>query len=140
MWIRAMLLAFLLNGASSYGLRILAGMGFGDQYTPIYLFYWYGAGLVFILIWAYFRREPVSRKDILIGSAMACFSVGGQACLGLALAYGAPGNVVFPIALGSSICIVAAGGFLIFKERITIYGGLGISLGLAAAILLSVWD
>ncbi len=139
MWIKAMLVAFLLNGASAYGLRILAGMGIGEAYTPIYLFYWYAAGMVFILVWALFRREPVTLKAVLIGSCMALFSVGGQVTLGLALAYGAPGNVVFPISQGSSICIVAAGGFLFFKEKVSRYGVAGILLGLTAAVLLSVW-
>jgi hypothetical protein len=138
MWIKAMLIAFFLNGASAYGLRILAGMGIGEEYTPVYLFYWYAAGMIFILIWAYFRREPLTAKAALIGSCMAVFSVGGQAALGLALAYGAPGNVVFPISMGSSICIVAAGGFLFFKETVSAYGIVGIILGLTAAVLLSM--
>ena len=134
-----MIVAFFLNGASSFGLRILAAMGLADSFAPAYLFYWYGTGMVFILTWAAVRREKVSLKDFLIGSAMALFSVGGQASMGLALAYGAPGNVVFPIAQGTSICIVAAGGLLFFKERVTAYGVAGIVLGLTAAILLSVW-
>jgi multidrug transporter EmrE-like cation transporter len=138
MWIKAMLVAFFLNGTSSYGLRILAGMGVGEEFTPIYLFYWYAAGMMFILVWALFRREPLTAKALLIGSCMALFSVGGQVSLGLALAYGAPGNVVFPISQGSSICIVAAGGFLFFKERVSYYGIAGILLGLTAAVLLSI--
>jgi len=68
MWIRAMIVAFFLNGASSYGLRILAAMGLGEDLTPVYLFYWYGAGMVFILAWAMVRREKISRRTALPGS------------------------------------------------------------------------
>jgi hypothetical protein len=37
-WIRAMLLAFLLNGLYPFGLRILARMGVSQQYISVYLF------------------------------------------------------------------------------------------------------
>ena len=138
MWLRAMLLASLLNGLSPFGLRILAGMGLAQQYTQVYLFYWYLAGFVFLAAWALVRRERVSSPALAVGSAMGLCSVGGQVSMGLALAYGAPGNVVYPIAMGASICLVAAGGVLIFKEKVGLYGKLGILIGLLAAVLLSL--
>jgi multidrug transporter EmrE-like cation transporter len=138
MWLRAMLLASLLNGLSPFGLRILAGMGLAQQYTQVYLFYWYLAGFVFLAAWALVRRERVSSSALAVGSAMALCSVGGQVSMGMALAHGAPGNVVYPIAMGASICLVAAGGVLIFKEKVGLYGKLGILIGLLAAVLLSL--
>ena len=138
MWLRAMLLASLLNGLSPFGLRILAGMGLAQEYTQVYLFYWYLAGFVLMAAWALLRRERVPSSALAVGSAMAISSVGGQMSMGLALAHGAPGNVVYPIAMGASICVVAAGGVLIFKEKVGLYGKLGISIGLLAAVLLSL--
>ena len=139
MWLRAILLAFLLNGLSPFGLRILAGMGLGQQYMQVYLFYWYLAGFAFLLVARVWRREKIPPEALLIGIGMALCSIGGQVSMGLALAHGAPGNVVYPLAMGASICIVAAGGVLIFKERIGPYGKAGTALGLLAAVLMSLW-
>jgi len=138
-WLNAMLLAFLLNGLSPFGLRILAATGLGQKYTQVYLFYWYLAGLIFLLVWRLWRRERLSTAALVIGSAMALSSVGGQVFMGLALANNAPGNVVYPVAMGASICIVAAGGRFFYKERVGVYGKAGIVVGLLAAVLMSVW-
>ena len=56
-----------------------------------------------------------------------------------ALNDGVPGNIVFPLAMGCSICIVAAGGILLFGEKVGPYGKAGIALGLVAGALLSIW-
>ncbi len=139
MWIRAMVVAFVLNGICPFGLRILAGMGVGKEYTPVYLFYWYLGGVILGLVWVIRERKPLSRSAMLIGSAMAVASVGGQVSMGLAMAYGAPGTMVFMIAQGASICIVVAGGALFFEERVGNYGKAGIAVGLLATVLLGVW-
>jgi multidrug transporter EmrE-like cation transporter len=138
-WVRAMFGAFLLNGLAPFGLRILAGGGLSKEYLAVYLFYWYLSGLIFGLIWAFWYKKKVLKFTLLIGSAMAVASVGGQLFMGLAMAYGTPGNVVYAIAQGASICIVVAGGVLFFKERIGIYGKLGVLTGFIAAVLLGVW-
>jgi drug/metabolite transporter (DMT)-like permease len=138
-WLNAMLLAFLLNGLSPFGLRIVAATGFGQEYTQVYLFYWYLAGLIVLLVWRLWRRERLSKASLVIGSAMALSSVGGQVFMGLALADNVPGNVVYPVAMGASICIVAAGGMFFFEERVGVYGKAGIAVGLLAAVLMSVW-
>jgi hypothetical protein len=58
--------------------------------------------------------------------------------MGMALAHGAAGNVVFPLAVGANIFIVAAGGILLFHEQVGIYSKAGIAAGLLAAVLLSM--
>ena len=140
MWLRMMLLAFLFNGLAPFGLRILTAQGIGRQMTPVYLFYWYLSGLASVLIWALRRRERIPGIAVLIGSGMAASSVVGHMSMGMALAYGAPGNVVFPLGVGANIFIVAAGGMLLFKERVGIYGKAGIAVGLLAAVLLSIGE
>lgn len=137
-WLRMMLLAFLFNGLSPFGLRIVAGMGLASELTPVYLFYWYLGGTIFLLAWAGVLRERIPRKAVLIGSLMAVFSVLGQFLMGRALAEGAPGNVVFPLSVGGAIFIVAAGGVYFFKEVVGRYGKTGILVGFLAAVLLSL--
>ena len=136
-WITAMLGAFALNGVCPFGLRILAGKGLAQQYTPVYLFYWYLAGLTFGLLWLLFKgSRRVSGAAISIGLVMAVASVGGQFFMGLAMAQGTPGSVVYMLAMGASMCVVVFGGALFFHERVGKYAKVGIVVGLVAALLL----
>jgi drug/metabolite transporter (DMT)-like permease len=135
-WITAMLCAFLLNGICPCGLRVLAGRGFGHQYTPVYLVYWYLAGFVFGLLGLIKSRQGLSRANLAIGLIMALASVGGQFFMGLALSNGVPGSVVYMLGMGASMCVVVIGGILFFHERVRIYAKFGIVIGLAAAVLL----
>jgi uncharacterized membrane protein len=137
-WITAMLAAFLLNGVCPFGLRILAGWGLGQQYTAVYLVYWYLAGFAFGLLGLFGARHALTRANLLIGLAMALASVGGQFFMGSALSHGAPGNVVYMLAMGASLCVVVVGGVLFFHERVGSLARWGIATGLVSAILLGI--
>jgi drug/metabolite transporter (DMT)-like permease len=137
-WITAMMAAFFLNGICPFGLRVLAGKGLAHQYTAAYLVYWYLAGFLFGLVGLIKSRARLSKANILIGLIMAVASVGGQFFMGLALAEGVPGSVVYMLGMGASMCVVVLGGVLFFRERVGGYAKLGIVLGLAAAILLGI--
>lgn len=137
-WTITMLCAFALNGICPFGLRVLAGWGLARQYTPVYLFYWYLAGLAFGLIVLLRGHQRISGVNLLIGLAMALASVGGQLFMGLALAEGAPGGVVYMLGMGASMCLVVLGAFIFFHERIGNAAKLGIAIGLLAAVLLGI--
>jgi len=138
MWFRLMMLAFVLNGLCTFGLRILASHGWADKYTPIYLVFWYLAGGLFIMVLVWRARCRPVRSDILVGTFLGIFSVCGQTSMGLALANGLPGNVVFPVALGGGLFVVVLAAILVFKERIGPAGVAGISLGILSIALLSL--
>jgi drug/metabolite transporter (DMT)-like permease len=135
-WITAMLCAFILNGICPFGLRVLAGRGLAQQYTPVYLFYWYLAGFGFGLLGLIKSRQKLSVANLTIGLVMAVASVGGQFFMGLALSHGVAGSVVFMLGMGASMCIVVLGGVIFFRERVGTYAKLGIVIGLVAAVLL----
>jgi drug/metabolite transporter (DMT)-like permease len=136
-WITAMLCAFLLNGVCPFGLRILAGRGLAQQYTAVYLVYWYFAGFSFGLLGLIKVRQRISPVNLMIGLLMSVASVGGQFFMGLALSSGAPGNVVYMLGMGASLCVVVLGGVLFLGEKIGLYAKLGIAVGLIAAVLLA---
>lgn len=138
MWFRLMMLAFLLNGLCTFGLRILASLGWAKQDTPLYLVFWYLAGVLFILSLVYRTRQRPTRSDILVGAALGAFSVCGQTTMGKALADGLPGNVVFPVALGGGLFVVVLAAITVFKERVGPAGIAGISLGIISIALLSL--
>jgi drug/metabolite transporter (DMT)-like permease len=135
-WITAMLCAFLLNGICPFGLRVLAGRGLAQQYTPVYLVYWYLAGFGFGLLGLIKSRQKLSLANLTIGLIMAVASVGGQFFMGLALSHGVAGSVVFMLGMGASMCLVVLGGLIFFHERVGTYAKLGIVIGLVAALLL----
>lgn len=137
-WIVAMLAAFLLNGTCPFGLRILAGWGLAEQYTAVYLVYWYLAGFVFGLAGLISARRKLTTANLLIGLVMALASVGGQFFMGAALSHGVPGSVVYMLGMGASLCIVVLGGVLFFGERIGTYAKWGIATGLVSAVLLGI--
>lgn len=135
-WITAMLAAFLVNGVCPFGLRVLAGRGLAQQYTPVYLVYWYLAGFAFGLLGLIKVRQRISRANLIIGLVMSVASVGGQFFMGLALSRGVPGSVVYMLAMGASMCVVVLGGVLFFRERVGTLAKVGIVIGLVAAVLL----
>jgi drug/metabolite transporter (DMT)-like permease len=138
MWFRLMMMAFFINGLCPFGLRILAGFALAAQYTPLYLVFWYLAGGLFILVlFAWAPRKP-ARSEVLVGAGLGVFSTGGQTSMGLALANGLPGNVVFPVALAGGLFVVVLTAVVVFRERIGPAGIAGIALGIISIALLSV--
>jgi len=138
MWFRWMMIAFLFNGLCTFGIRILAGLGLATRYTAGYLAFWYLAGTVFLLVPYLRNRIWPGKQDILLGSGLGICSWGGQTALGLALAQGLPGSVVFPVVLAGGLFIVVGAGVIIFKEKIGTAGKIGIALGILSIVLLSL--
>ena len=139
MWILFMLIAFLCNGLAAFGLRMLAGMGFGAVDVNQYLLYLYLGGALSIAIPLTIMRIWPSKKETLIGLMMAVSSVMGTVTLALGLAkYHVPGNVAYPIATGGSLFVVVLAGVFLFRERIGKYGICGCILGILAIVMLSI--
>ena len=138
MWFRLMMVAFIFNGVCTFGLRILAGLGLAAEYTPVYLIFWYLSGAAFILLLLFRAPRRPARSDILVGAGLGFFSTCGQNSMGLALASGLPGNVVFPVALAGGLVLVVLTAVVVFKERIGPAGIAGISLGILSIAILSL--
>jgi multidrug transporter EmrE-like cation transporter len=138
MWFRLMMIAFLLNGLSPFGLRVLADLGLGSQYTRSYLIFWYLSGLCFVLVLYLKSGGRPTGREVFVAAVLGFFSVCGQTFLGLALAKGLAGNVVYPVTLAGGLIIVVLSGVLVFKEQIGKAGIAGIALGIFSLALLSL--
>jgi drug/metabolite transporter (DMT)-like permease len=136
-WFRLMLVAFVANGISPFGLKVLAELGL-SQYEFQYLIFWYAGGLILAVLTMGAGHFPFQRWEILLGAGMGLCSLGGQYFMGQALANGVPGHIVFPIATGGTLFLVALAGILVFKERVGPYGRAGMVLGILALVILSV--
>lgn len=137
MWYRMMVAAFIANGLCAFGARVLQGMGLAGTHSFLYLAFWYTAGLVISII-AFVSVSPrLTRPEVIIGGAMGLFSSLGWIFMTAAIAKGLPGYVVFPIAIGGNLSIVAAVGVLIFRERLSVYGYTGMLCGIVGLAVLS---
>jgi multidrug transporter EmrE-like cation transporter len=138
MWYRMMTIAFVTNGLGIFGTRVLVGWNVADKYKFQYLVFWYGAGFVLALLLLLRDGVTLTSREALIAGLMGTASVGGQLCLLTALEKGIPGHVAFPIANGGGLFLVALVGIVFFAERVHLYGIIGIGLGIAATVLLSL--
>jgi drug/metabolite transporter (DMT)-like permease len=137
-WFLLMLVILLTNGMSSYGLKVIAAWGLPETAKFPYLTVWYAAALLSIGLPTLFQGARITRREVGWGSVLAALSIGGQLAMAVALELGVPGHLVFPIAIGGSVFIVILGGRLLFGERLNKLTAGGVSIGLAAVILLSL--
>jgi multidrug transporter EmrE-like cation transporter len=133
-----MLTAMLANGFALVGLKVLAEMGLGADYQQQYLAGWYLSGLAIGFVFSLRGFSWPTAREWGLGAGMSAMSFAGQMCLSQALNGGAPGYLVYPIATGGSVLLVALCGVLLFREKITAYGAAGIACGLLAVIILSL--
>lgn len=121
-----------------FGARVLTGWNWAEQFTFQYLVLWYGAGFLFAALFFLRDRFRFNGREVTIAGFMGAASVGGQLTLLAALQRGIPRYVMFPLANGGGLFLVALAGILLFGERIHLYGTAGIVLGIAATLLLSL--
>lgn len=136
-WLRLMAIAFVANGLSPFGLKVLAGLGLSSEQSS-YLVWWYAGGCLFAVIALGRKWAQVRSTECLLGAAMGLCSLGGQAFTGMALSRGVPGHIAFPVTTGGSLFFVATAGIVLFKERVGAYGLFGIALGICSLVLLSI--
>jgi len=138
MWFLLMLVVLLTNGMSAFGLKMIAGWSLPGTVKYPYLTAWYAAGLASIAIPMLLKGVRVGKRELAWGGALAAMSIAGQIAMAFALDSGVPGHVVFPVAIGGSIFVVALAGRLAFGERMNRASALGVALGLLAVVLLGV--
>lgn len=135
-WILLMLVILLTNGMGAFGLKIIASWGLSPSAKFPYLTVWYAAGLPLIGIPMLLRRTHGGLKELCWGALYAVLSLAGQLAMSYALDYGVPGSVVYPVAVGGSILVVALAGRLLFGEKMHLLSWTGVAIGIVAVILL----
>ena len=138
MWFLLMLVILLTNGMSAFGLKMIAGWGLPETVKYPYLTAWYAGGLAAIALPMLLKGMRVGKTEIFWGAVTGALSIGGQIAMAVALGSGVPGHVVFPIAIGGSIFVVALAGRLMFGERLSVPTAVGLALGFIAVILVGV--
>jgi drug/metabolite transporter (DMT)-like permease len=138
MWFLLMLVILLTNGMSAFGLKMIAEWRLPQTVKYPYLTTWYAGGLAAIALPMILKGMRVRKTELFWGAVAGALSIGGQIAMAVALSSGVPGHVVFPVAIGGSIFVVALAGRLIFGERANPPTALGLALGFVAVVLLGV--
>jgi multidrug transporter EmrE-like cation transporter len=136
-WLWLMLVILLTNGMGAFGLKILASWNLPAAVKFPYLTVWYAAGIPLISIPMFLGGKRGGLKEVCWGALFAVLSLGGQLAMAHALELGVPGSVVFPVAVGGSILVVALAGRLFFRERMHLLSWAGVAIGILAVALLS---
>lgn len=137
MWYRWMLLAFITNGLSQFGVRIIGDMGLAGSHGYLYLSFWYLTGLFAAAIVFLGAKRSLQRREVVLGCTMGLFSAGCWFLLTGAVGQGVPGYLAFPVAIGGSLSVVALVGVLVLRESLSVYGYLGVGCGIAGLVVLS---
>ena len=135
-WILLMLVVLLTNGMGAFGLKVLSAWGLPANIKFPYLTVWYAAGLPLIGIPMLLRGVHGGFKELRWGALYAVLSLGGQLAMSYALDFGIPGSVVYPVAVGGSILVVALAGRLLFGEKMHPLSWTGVAIGVVAVVLL----
>lgn len=129
---RAGFRAALQAAVGAFGLPLARRLGLPEGYVPLYLGLWYAAGLgVAGTLFLAKGGRRFSFRELAISAGMASCSVLGWIGIGAAGQAGLPDHIVLPVAIGGGLFVVAGAGLVLFKERITRWGLLGIFLGTA---------
>lgn len=135
-WIVLMIVIFLTNGMSAFGLKMIAAWNLPETIQSPYLTLWYATGMAGIAAPGLLKGARPRALELGWGAWLAALSVGGQLAMALALARGTPGHIVFSIAIGGSVVIVVLAGRFVFGERMAGASVWGVLAGLAAVVLL----
>jgi len=133
-----MLVILLTNGMSAFGLKMIAGWRLPETVKYPYLTVWYAGGLVAIALPMLLKGMRLGKTELFWGAVAGALSIGGQIAMAVALSSGVPGHVVFPIAIGGSIFVVALAGRLMFGERMNPPTASGLALGFVAVVLVGL--
>lgn len=133
-WIGLILLAFLCSGAPRVG-QTLTSAAHDNGFVYLFLSYLFGA---VVLLGLTLRRGAFHLAALPWGAGAAAASYVGVFCTLKALQTLTP-QVVFPISLSAPILLglLCSRGF--FRERISLRGGVGATLGLGGILVLAIW-
>jgi len=136
LWLGAVWASFLLSGVCQVCQASATRLPAEEYDSTFFLLIQYAVGGLLLLPGAIRNRE-FERPAVLFGMAAAVSSIFGTFFIMRALCR-LPESLVFPVCLCAPILISVLLSFAFFKEPVRARGGLGVALGVAGLVLLSV--
>lgn len=136
MWINIIFLATIFNGIA------LASMKAVHQYSQsesigIFFISMYITSVLLGIINLKSKLIDFSRNEILIGISLGISLISGMMCVTFALKY-LQGNFVYPVVNGGAVILISIIAGILFKEKYSVFGVLGIIIGTTSIIFLSL--
>jgi drug/metabolite transporter (DMT)-like permease len=137
MWYFWIVLSFITNGVAQFGVRIMQEMNLAETHTFLYLAFWFLAGLVvgILIYWLTPQRPPIRGVEIMMGLFLSVSSAACWFFMSAAFVHEVPAYLALPVATCGSISLVTVVGILFFKERLSVYGYLGMFASLVGIAL-----
>ncbi|MCL5099019.1 MAG: hypothetical protein M1608_16090 [Candidatus Omnitrophica bacterium] len=131
------MLAFVTDGLAQFGLRTLQELRLAETHTFLYLAFWYFTGLaVGTLIYGFTpRRPPIRAREMVMGLILSLCSAGCWYSMSSAFVHHVPAYLGLPVSICGGISLVTLAGVLVFKERLSLYGYLGILFSITGIAL-----
>ncbi|MDO8587604.1 MAG: hypothetical protein Q7T82_11250 [Armatimonadota bacterium] len=127
---------FLANGLTNTGLKVANGLR-GPAAVPMTLLWMYLVASLFVAPGAIGRKRPVRFRNLWVGALGGVGTAVGSAAIATIVGR-IPGYVVFPVAGGGTLLLVALAARVFFREKMSAYGVAGIAVGAAAIVLLNL--
>ncbi|MFA5394132.1 MAG: hypothetical protein WC081_04025 [Candidatus Ratteibacteria bacterium] len=136
MWINIILVAMIANGIALASMKAVHQYGY-DKFIPFFLFCMYTTSTLISRLSPEFKKPVFDKKEVFMGLALGVSVVAGMVFVTLALRF-LPGCVVYSVVNGGAVVLVSIAAALIFREKYSIFGILGIISGVVSVFFLSL--
>jgi len=135
MWVIFMLLAFVGDGVFVFSYKVVKEWGLTESGNIFILLY---NAITFIFAGAMVigKRTVPNGKEIRL-AVPAGICIAGSAIFWIRAVFQLKGIVVFPVATGAGIVLMAVLSRLIWREKVTTWQGIGIGIAVAAIVLIA---
>ena len=125
----------IVQGFAQFSSKILVTTGLGVERDAFFLAVFLSATLTTIPI-AFRHRTLIMKKDLSYGGVVGFCNIGGNLSILLALT-ALPGAIVFTLVSSGGLLFVTIFAWFFFKEQISRVNAIGITLTLAAVLLIN---
>lgn len=137
MWVNIIILSTIFNGIALATMKAIHHYGQGEA-TGVFFISMYTVSLLSGIINSKFKK-PVRfyNKEILLGACLGISLITGMICVTFALKY-LSGSFVYPLVNGGAVILISIVAGILFKEKYSVFGILGIITGIISIIFLSL--
>ena len=126
----------LANGIALASMKAVHQYGYGE-FIPFFLFCMYITSALISWLNPGFQKPAFKKREIFVGAALGISLMAGMVFVTLALKF-LPGCVVYPAVNGGAVILVSIAAVMIFREKYSIFGVLGIISGVVSIFFLSL--
>lgn len=136
MWVNIILGAMIANGIAMASMKAVNHYGYG-RFIPLFLFCTYTTSTLISRLGPEFKKPIFEKGEVFLGVALGISLVAGMVFVTLSLKF-LPGCIVYPVVNGGAVILISVVATVLFREKYSIFGLLGIVSGVASIFFLSL--